>query len=93
MYITNPIKSHIYSRPLDIHLTTNNFEIKTFLLDIGRVKYSLKVPLEYSPDIISDGIIVDKNGIWVINTAMIMYVAKYPLIKEPTKKKESDNWP
>ena len=62
-----------------------------FDLGIGRERYSLKVPFEYSPDTISAAIIVDKNGIWVINTAMIMYVARYPLIKEPTKKKESDN--
>ena len=43
--------------------TTNILEIKTELLDIGRVKYILNVPFEYSPDIISEGIIVDKNGI------------------------------
>ena len=28
MYIINPIKNYKYSRPLDIHLTTNHFEIK-----------------------------------------------------------------
>ena len=38
MYITNPIKSHIYSRPLDIHLTTNHLEIKE-LLDVLYNKY------------------------------------------------------
>ena len=38
MYITNPIKSHRYSRPLDIHLTTNHFEIKE-LLDVLYNKY------------------------------------------------------
>ena len=64
-----------------------------FDLETGRERYSLKVPFEYSPDTISAAIIVDRNGIWVINTAMIMYVARYPFIKEPTKKKESDNCP
>ena len=38
MYITKPIKSHRYSRPLDIHLTTNHFEIKE-LLDVLYNKY------------------------------------------------------
>ena len=38
MYITNPIKSHRYSRSLDIHLTTNHFEIKE-LLDVLYNKY------------------------------------------------------
>ena len=38
MYITNPIKSHRYSIPLDIHLTTNHFEIKE-LLDVLYNKY------------------------------------------------------
>jgi len=38
MYITNPIKSHRYSSPLDIHLTTNHFEIKE-LLDVLYNKY------------------------------------------------------
>ncbi len=43
--------------------TTSIFEMNTELLDIGRVKYILNVPFEYSPEIISDGMIVDKNGI------------------------------
>ena len=38
MYITKPIKSHIYSRPLDIHLTTNHLDIKE-LLDVLYNKY------------------------------------------------------
>ena len=38
MYITNLIKSHSYSRPLDINLTTNHFEIQE-LLDVLYNKY------------------------------------------------------
>ena len=43
--------------------TTATFDINSFVRDIGLVRYILKVPFEYSPDIISDGTIVDKNGI------------------------------
>ena len=38
MYITNPIKNHKFSRRLDIHLTTNHFEIKN-LVDVLYNKY------------------------------------------------------
>ena len=51
------------SLKLYIRKTTNTLDINTFLLSIALVKYILNVPLEYSPDIISDGMIVDKKGI------------------------------
>ena len=69
--------------------TTSIFEMNTELLDIGLVKYILNVPFEYSPEIISDGMIVDKNGICVIRIAIIRYVDKYPFTIEPIKIKES----
>ena len=42
MYITNPIKSHIYSRPIDIHLTTNHFKIKELLDDLYNKYFSTR---------------------------------------------------
>ena len=38
MHIINPIKKHKYTRPLDIHLTTNHFQIKE-LVDVLYDKY------------------------------------------------------
>tara|TARA_A100001234_G_scaffold220367_1_gene233143 strand:+ start:1279 stop:2760 length:1482 start_codon:yes stop_codon:yes gene_type:complete len=38
MHIINPIKNHKYTRPLDIHLTTNHFQIKD-LVDVLYDKY------------------------------------------------------
>ncbi len=47
-------------------ITYNNFEVKTKLLVGGLVRYIRNVPFWYSPEIISDGIIVYKNGILLI---------------------------
>jgi hypothetical protein len=46
-----------------VKTTTKTLEINTPVLEIGLVKYNLNVPFEYSPEIISDGTIVDKNCI------------------------------
>ena len=40
---------------------------------MGLVKYILKVDLEYSPEKISEAIIVERKGICVISTALIIY--------------------
>ena len=56
--------------------TITNFDKITSDLKIGLVKYILNVPLEYSPDTISEATIVDKKGIWLIKTAMIIYEEK-----------------
>ena len=55
--------------------TINNFERRTLFLLIGLVRYILNVPLEYSPETISDATIVLKNGIWLIKIAIIIYVS------------------
>tara|TARA_B100001250_G_C19394101_1_gene611850 strand:- start:379 stop:606 length:228 start_codon:yes stop_codon:yes gene_type:complete len=73
--------------------TITNFDKITSDLKIGLVKYILNVPLEYSPDTISEATIVDKKGIWLIKTAMIIYEEKYPFIKLPKNIKESWSCP
>ena len=41
----------------------------TLVLDIGLVKYILKVDLEYSPEKISEAMMVDKKGMCALKEA------------------------
>ena len=52
----NPISSVVYP------ITISSLLISTLDLEMGLVKYNLKVDFEYSPEKISAAIIVDKNG-------------------------------
>ena len=52
--------------------TIINLLIKILFLLTGRVRYILNVPLEYSPETISEATIVDKNGIWLIKIAIMI---------------------
>ena len=72
--------------------TTATFDINSFVRDIGLVRYILKVPFEYSPDIISDGTIVDKKGICEIRMDMIMYAARKPFTALTAVKNISCIW-
>ena len=53
-------------------ITTISLDNRTRLRETGLVRYILKVPLEYSPETISDATIVDKKGIWLIKIAIII---------------------
>ena len=44
----------------------------TFFRDIGLVKYILNVAFEYSPETISEATIVERNGMWLINIAIMI---------------------
>ena len=48
-----------------------NFENKILFLETDLDRYILNVPLEYSPETISEATIVDKKGIWLIKIAIM----------------------